>query len=198
MLRFSLLAMTAVGTMLAQAPPPAAEKPAREPGMYATINTSLGAITVQLFEKEAPITVRNFMGLARGTKEFEDPKTKAKVKRPFYNGVAFHRVIPDFMIQGGDPLGNGTSGPGYRFEDETSPSDQFDKPGILAMANSGPNSNGSQFFITVKPTPWLNGHHTIFGEVTKGMDVVDKIVSAKKDANDRPEKPVKITGIQIK
>src|SRR6185312_2344807 len=110
----------------------------------------------------------------------------------------FHRVIPDFMIQGGDPKGNGTGGPGFQFEDETSSSDSFDKPGILAMANAGPNTNGSQFFITVKPTPWLNGKHTIFGEVTQGMKTVEKIVNAPKGPNDRPDKPVKINKIVIK
>ena len=114
-----------------------------------------------------------------------------------YNGTVFHRVIPDFMIQGGDPLGKGIGGPGYKFEDETKPTDQFNKPGILAMANAGPNTNGSQFFITVKPTPWLNGHHTIFGEVTSGMDVVEAISKADRDGMDRPKTEIKIESVTI-
>lgn len=164
----------------------------------AVIKTTAGNIIVELFADKAPKTVENFIGLATGKKEWVDPKTGKKVKgKPLYNGTIFHRVIPDFMIQGGDPLGNGTGGPGYTFEDETSSSDHFSKPGILAMANAGPNTNGSQFFITVKPTPWLNGHHTIFGEVTKGMDVVDKIVKTPRGPNDMPEKPIKIESIAV-
>lgn len=167
----------------------------------AIIKTTAGDITVKLFDDRAPKTVENFVGLATGKKEWTDPKSEKRKKikgKPLYNGTIFHRVIPDFMIQGGDPLGNGTGGPGYQFEDETKPSDSFDKPGILAMANAGPNTNGSQFFITVKATPWLNGRHTIFGEVTKGMDVVNKIVNAPRGPNDMPEKPVKIKSIRIK
>jgi peptidyl-prolyl cis-trans isomerase A (cyclophilin A) len=165
----------------------------------AVIQTTAGNITVKLFAAKAPKTVENFIGLATGKRVWTDPKTGKDVKgKPLYNGTIFHRVIPDFMIQGGDPLGNGTGGPGYQFEDEFTPSDSFDKPGILAMANAGPNTNGSQFFITVKPTPWLNGKHTIFGEVTKGMDVVEKIVNAPRGANDMPNNPVKIKKIVIK
>jgi peptidyl-prolyl cis-trans isomerase A (cyclophilin A) len=165
----------------------------------AIIHTTDGDITVKLFADKAPKTVENFIGLAKGKKEWTDPKTGKTVKgKPLYNGTIFHRVIPGFMVQGGDPMGNGTGGPGYQFEDEFSPSDAFDHPGILAMANSGPNTNGSQFFITVKETPWLNGHHTIFGEVTQGMNVVDKIVNAPRGAQDMPEKPVKIKSISIK
>ena len=172
---------------------------AAAPGKTAIIKTTAGDITVKLFADRAPKAVDNFIGLATGKKDWTDPKTGKTVKgRPLYNGTIFHRVIPEFMIQGGDPLGEGTGGPGYQFEDETSPSDGFDRPGMLAMANAGPNTNGSQFFITVKATPWLNGRHTIFGEVTQGMNVVEKIVSAPKGANDRPEKPVKITQIVIK
>lgn len=165
----------------------------------ATIYTSAGNIKVKLFADKAPKTVDNFVGLATGKKEWTDPNTGKTMKgKPLYNGTIFHRVIPDFMIQGGDPLGTGTGGPGYQFEDEFSSSDAFDHPGILAMANAGPNTNGSQFFITVKATPWLNGHHTIFGEVTSGMDVVNKIVSAPRGANDRPDKPVVIKKITVK
>src|SRR4029077_5331467 len=132
-----------------------------------------GTITVTLFDKQAPVTIANFMGLANGTKEYKDPKTGQMKKSKFYDGLTFHRVIPNFMIQGGDPLGTGTGGPGYKFEDEFVSDLVFDKPGKLAMANSGPATNGSQFFITVAPTPWLNGHHTIFGQITKGQDVAD-------------------------
>ena len=162
----------------------------------AVIKTSMGDIHVKLFAEKAPKTIENFVGLAKGTKEWTDPKSLKKTKRPLYNGTIFHRVIPGFMIQGGDPLGSGMGGPGYQFEDETSASDSFDHPGILAMANAGPNTNGSQFFITVKATPWLNGKHTIFGEVTKGMDVVTKIENVKTN-EDRPDKDVKIERIII-
>ena len=146
-----------------------------KPGLYAIFHTNQGTITCSLFEKEAPKTVANFVGLADGTKEWTDPKTGKKVKRRFYDGLIFHRVIPNFMIQGGDPEGTGRGGPGYRFEDEFHPDLKFDKPGKLAMANSGPNSNGSQFFITHVPTPWLDNKHTIFGQVIEGQDIVDTI-----------------------
>ena len=165
----------------------------------AVIHTTAGDITVKLFPESAPKTVENFIGLATGKKEWTDLKSGNVMKgKPLYNGTIFHRVIPNFMIQGGDPMANGTGGPGYQFEDEFSPVLTFDHPGMLAMANSGPNTNGSQFFITVAATPWLNGHHTIFGEVTKGMNVVNKIVSAPRDASDKPNKPVKIKSITIK
>ena len=154
---FALISMATV--MWAQEPKAAAPAAEHEPGLYATINTSMGAIVCKLFEKEAPLTVQNFMGLARGTKEWTDPRTGQKVTRPLYNGTTFHRVIPKFMIQGGDPLGTGTGGPGYSFKDEFSPLLKFDQPGRLAMANSGPNTNGSQFFITEGLTPHLNNHH---------------------------------------
>jgi peptidyl-prolyl cis-trans isomerase A (cyclophilin A) len=172
-----------------------AEKAEKAPANEAVIHTTAGKITVKLFPDRAPKTVENFLGLASGKKEWTDPNGKKQKGKALYEGTIFHRVIPGFMIQGGDPAGNGTGGPGFTFEDETKPSDSFDKPGILAMANAGPNTNGSQFFITVKATPWLNGRHTIFGEVTSGMDVVEKIVSAPRDAGDRPQKPVKITKI---
>ncbi len=176
----------------------AADKPAAK-NPTAVIKTTLGTITVTLFKDKAPITVENFIGLATGKKEWTDPKTgKAMKGKSLYAGTIFHRVIPDFMIQGGDPLGQGIGGPGYKFQDEFSPLDSFSKPGILAMANAGPNTNGSQFFITVAPTPHLNGHHTIFGEVTSGMDIVMKISKADRGAMDRPNKEIKIESIKIK
>jgi peptidyl-prolyl cis-trans isomerase A (cyclophilin A) len=143
--------------------------------IYATFQTSMGDIVVKLMPQKAPRTVENFVGLAEGTKEWTDPKTGQKVKRPLYDGTVFHRVISQFMIQGGDPLGNGTGGPGYRFGDEIGPDNRFDRPGLLAMANAGPNTNGSQFFITEVPTPHLDRGHTIFGEAVKGQDLVAKI-----------------------
>jgi len=155
--------------------------------MYATIKTSLGDIKIQLFADKAPKTVANFVGLAEGT----------KTGKPLYAGTIFHRVIKDFMIQGGDPLGTGTGGPGYQFEDEIDPSLIFDAPGILAMANSGPNTNGSQFFITTVPTTWLNGKHTIFGKVVSGMDIVTKIENTPVGENDKPVTPVTIESISI-
>jgi peptidyl-prolyl cis-trans isomerase A (cyclophilin A) len=166
--------------------------------MNAIIKTSMGAIKIKLFYENAPLTVANFVELAEGTKEFRDPKTEKTVKRKFYDGLIFHRVIPEFMIQGGDPIGTGTGGPGYKFQDEIDPSLKFDKPGILAMANSGPNTNGSQFFITESPTtPWLNGNHTIFGEVTQGLDVVKKIARTEVDFSDNPVDPVVIESVKI-
>lgn len=153
----------------------ASQTQGREPGLYATFHTSMGQIVCKLYEKEAPKTVANFVGLARGTKQWKDPKTSAMKKTPLYTGTVFHRVIPNFMIQGGDPLGTGTGGPGYEFEDETGSGLTFNRPGLLAMANRGPNTNGSQFFITEVPTTHLNGRHTIFGEVISGQDLVPKI-----------------------
>jgi peptidyl-prolyl cis-trans isomerase A (cyclophilin A) len=169
----------------------------RAPGTYAVFDTTQGTIVIKLFEKEAPQTVGNFVGLAEGTKEFKDPKTGQKVKRPFYDGLIFHRVIPQFMIQGGCPLGTGTGDPGYRFGDEFDKSLKHDKPGKLSMANAGPGTNGSQFFITVAPTPWLDNKHTIFGEVTEGYDVVEKISKVPRGAQDRPNKEVKINSVKI-
>ena len=165
--------------------------------LYATLKTSMGDIVIQLFDDKAPKTVANFVDLATGAKEWTDPKTREKVKRPLYNGTIFHRVIPGFMIQGGDPLGNGTGGPGYRFEDEFQPDLKHSKPGILSMANAGPNTNGSQFFITQKPTPWLDGKHTVFGEVIKGQNVVDAIANVPRDLRDRPIKDVVLQEIVI-
>src|SRR5436190_6215427 len=145
--------------------------------LKARFTTSEGAFTVQLFDAEAPNTVANFVGLADGSKEWTDPRSGQKVKRPLYNGTIFHRVIPGFMIQGGDPLGTGTGGPGYRFEDEFTPELRHDKAGILSMANAGPNTNGSQFFITHRATPQLDGRHSVFGEVVKGQEVVVAIAN---------------------
>ncbi len=165
--------------------------------LMARLITNMGTIEFELFEDKTPITVDNFVGLATGTKEWVDPRTLQKVKKPFYNGLTFHRVIPGFMIQGGCPLGTGTGGPGYKFKDEIVPDLKFDRPGRVAMANAGPNTNGSQFFITEKETPWLNGRHTIFGQVTKGMDVVHKIANVERDSRDKPLKPVIIEKVEI-
>ncbi len=170
----------------------------RQPGTYATFDTSEGTIVCRLFEQEAPITVKNFIELAEGSREWTHPHTRAKSKTPLYNGTVFHRVIPDFMIQGGDPAGTGMGGPGYQFQDETRTSPhKFDKPGKLAMANSGPNTNGSQFFISVVPTPWLTGKHTIFGEVVEGQDVVDKITQVPRNRQDKPNKDVVLNAVKI-
>jgi peptidyl-prolyl cis-trans isomerase A (cyclophilin A) len=169
----------------------------RAPGTYATLETSQGSIVCRLFEKEAPQTVANFIGLAEGAKEFTDPRTGKKEKRPFFDGLAFHRVIPNFMIQGGCPLGTGTGGPGYRFADEFHPSLRHDKPGKLSMANSGPGTNGSQFFVTVAATPWLDNRHSIFGEVIEGQDVATKISELPRDSSDRPRTPVILEHVRI-
>ena len=164
----------------------------------ATFATSHGSFEVQLMPDHAPTTVANFVDLATGKREWRDPRDGQKKTEPLYNGTIFHRVIPDFMIQGGDPQGTGMGGPGYKFEDEVPPgSPKFDKPGLLAMANAGPNTNGSQFFVTVAATPWLNGKHTIFGEVTAGMETVDAIVTVARDQQDRPLKDVVLESVQI-
>ena len=170
---------------------------AKTPGVYANFNTSEGNFSIKLHEKEAPNTVANFVGLADGSKEWTNPKTGAKEKKPYYNGLIFHRVIDGFMIQGGCPLGSGTGGPGYKFGDEFHPSLKHDKAGILSMANAGPGTNGSQFFITLGPTPHLNNRHSVFGEVVEGMDVVQKIGSTQKDHRDRPLKEVVINSVTI-
>ena len=172
------------------------EKTVAEP-LYATLKTSLGVIVIRLYDDKAPKTVENFVGLASGTKEWTDPKTGGKVKRPLYNGTLFHRVIPGFMIQGGDPLGRGTGGPGYKFADEFNPGLRHNKAGILSMANSGPNTNGSQFFITLGPTPHLDNRHSVFGEVTQGQDVVAAIGNAPRGPNDRPLKDVVLQEVII-
>jgi len=158
---------------------------------YAVFTTSEGNFTVRLFEKDAPKTVANFIGLVEGTKEWTDPRTSEKVKKPYYNGLTFHRVIAGFMIQGGDPLGTGTGGPGYKFADEFSPKLRHSKAGILSMANAGPNTNGGQFFITLGPTAHLDNKHSVFGEVSEGMDVVEKIGNTKTTKpGDKPVKPI--------
>jgi peptidyl-prolyl cis-trans isomerase A (cyclophilin A) len=170
----------------------------RVPGTYAIFNTSEGTIVCRLFEKEAPKTVANFTELAEGKREWTHPLSRKKSSDKLYDGTIFHRVIPSFMIQGGDPAGNGMGGPGYQFEDETKGSPhKFDKPGKLAMANAGPNTNGSQFFITVAATTWLTGKHTIFGEVVEGQDVVDKITALPRNRQDKPVKDVVLSSVVI-
>ena len=168
------------------------------PGTYATFQTSQGKIICRLFEKEAPKTVANFIDLAEGNREWTHPTNNKKSKDKLFDGTIFHRVIPKFMIQGGDPAGTGFGGPGYKFEDETKGSPHsFNTPGKLAMANSGPNTNGSQFFISVAATPWLTGNHTIFGEVVEGQDIVDKISEVDRDRSDKPRTPVVLESVTI-
>jgi peptidyl-prolyl cis-trans isomerase A (cyclophilin A) len=169
----------------------------RPPGTYAIFETTQGQIVIRLFEKETPNTVPNFVGLAEGTKEFNDARTGQKAKRPFYDGLVFHRVIPGFMIQGGCPLGNGTGDPGYSFADEFHASLRHDRAGKVSMANAGPDTNGSQFFISVAATPWLDNRHAIFGEVVEGQDVAVKISTVPRDAQDRPRTPVVIQKVRI-
>ncbi|HEY9289931.1 MAG TPA: peptidylprolyl isomerase [Microlunatus sp.] len=164
-----------------------------------TLHTNRGDIAINLFDNHAPKTVANFVGLADGSKEYRDPETGSKTTGNFYDGLTFHRVISGFMIQGGDPVGNGTGGPGYTFGDEFHPDLQFDRPYLLAMANAGPGTNGSQFFITVGPTPHLNRRHTIFGEVADqaSRDVVDKIATTPTGFNDLPKDPVVIESVEV-
>ena len=164
---------------------------------YAILNTNMGTIEVKLFPDHAPKTVQNFVDLAEGTREWTDQRSGKTEAKKLYDGTVFHRVISGFMIQGGDPLGRGTGGPGYRFGDEIHPELAFTKPYLLAMANAGPGTNGSQFFITVAPTTWLTGKHTIFGEVTEGSDVVDAIAEAETGAMDRPTKDVVLESVVI-
>jgi len=165
--------------------------------LTATLRTNRGTVVVRLFPDQAPKTVRNFVDLAEGTREWTDPKTRKTGTTKLYDGTIFHRVIPDFMIQGGDPLGTGTGGPGYKFGDEIHPDLVFDRPYLLAMANSGPGTNGSQFFITTVPTPWLTGKHTIFGEVISGSEVVDAISKTSTGRNDRPADDVVLESVEI-
>jgi len=189
------------GALMAQtpeAPQAEAAKPARENGLYAVMTTSQGVITLRLFEKEAPITVRNFTGLVRGTKDFRDPKTGQMVKKPFFAGITFHRVIPGFMIQAGDPTASGMYDAGYTIPDEFVPTLKFDVPGRFAMANAEePHTGSTQFFITDGTPQHLNGHHTIFGQVVEGQDVVTKIANVPRGANDKPKTPVKILSIKL-
>ncbi len=174
-----------------------AEEKQGEGRLKAVFKTEKGDITCILFAEEAPLTVENFISLARGTREWVDPESGDKVRRPLYDGTIFHRVIPGFMIQGGDPEGTGRGGPGYRFADEISETLSFDRAGLLAMANAGPNTNGSQFFITLEPTPWLDGRHTIFGEVVSGQEVVAAIAGVARDRQDRPLEPVRLDRVVI-
>ena len=170
----------------------------RDPGTYAIFNTSEGTFVCRLYDKEAPKTVQNFVDLAEGKRDWTHPVGGKKSKDRLYDNTIFHRVIPNFMIQGGDPAGTGYGGPGYQFEDETKGSPyKFDRPGKLAMANAGPNTNGSQFFVTVAPTTWLTGKHTIFGEVIEGQDVVEKIVNVPRGAQDKPKKDVTLKSVDI-
>lgn len=167
--------------------------------LHAHFTTSEGSFAIRLFEQETPLTVANFVGLAEGTREFTDPRTGKRATRPFYNGLVFHRVIDGFMVQGGDPLGTGTGGPGYTFKDEFHPKLRHDKPGVLSMANAGPSTNGSQFFITLAATPWLDNRHSVFGEVVEGMDVVRRIGNTPTSKpGDRPIKPITVESIEIR
>lgn len=165
--------------------------------MIAVFNTNLGSFKVKLFHDKAPKTVENFVGLAEGTKEWTHPQTGKKEKKPFYDGIIFHRVIPNFMIQSGDPMGVGIGGPGYQFADEFHSELKHNKPGILSMANAGPNTNGSQFFITVAVTSHLDNRHSVFGEVIEGMDIVNTISKVKTDRGDKPTEPVVIQSLKI-
>jgi peptidyl-prolyl cis-trans isomerase A (cyclophilin A) len=172
-------------------------QPAESGDLVATLHTSSGDVRVRLFPNHAPKTVRNFVELAEGKREWTDPRTRQQSQDPLYNGTVFHRVISGFMIQGGDPLGTGTGGPGYQFQDEFHPELSFDRPYLLAMANAGPGTNGSQFFITVTPTAWLTNKHTIFGEVIDGTDVIDTIAATKTDGRDRPVDDVVLQSVTI-
>jgi peptidyl-prolyl cis-trans isomerase A (cyclophilin A) len=164
----------------------------------AVFHTTEGSFRVRLMPEHAPTTVDNFVGLATGEKTWRDPRSGEARTEPLYPGTVFHRVIPDFMVQGGDPIGTGTGGPGYRFEDEVpSNGPSFDRPGLVAMANAGPNTNGSQFFVTVAATPWLDGRHTIFGEVTEGYDVVERISAVETDRQDRPVSDVVLERVEV-
>ncbi|MGH9397203.1 MAG: peptidylprolyl isomerase [Terriglobia bacterium] len=167
------------------------------PGLYAVFETTLGRFACRLFPEKAPVTVKNFVELAQGAKKWHNAAEKQWEERPYYNGLTFHRVIPKFMIQGGDYMGNGAGSVGYKFEDEFARDLTFDRPGLLAMANAGPNTNGAQFFITVEATPWLDRKHSIFGEIAEGHDVVNAICMTPRDVRDRPLKPVIIRRVEI-
>jgi peptidyl-prolyl cis-trans isomerase A (cyclophilin A) len=214
--RHALLASALCAALAAcAAGEPQSERPAQDPAklvftleqataglegtgpLMARLTTSQGTFAVRLFGDEAPLTVANFVGLARGLRPFRDARTGQWRTAPFYDGLTFHRVIPDFMIQGGDPLGDGRGGPGYRFADELGAGKKHDRPGVLSMANAGPDTNGSQFFVTDQPAPHLDGRHTIFGEVVEGLEVVKKIARVERDARDRPLQPVVIEKVTI-
>ena len=166
--------------------------------MIANFETTAGNFKIKIFDDKVPNMASHFAGLVSGTKEWVDPKTQENVKRPFYDGIIFHRVIPNFMIQFGCPLGNGTGGPGYNVKDEYHSDLKHDRKGLLSSANVGmPNTNGSQFFITVAPTPWLDGKHSILGEVTEGYDIVEKISLAKTGMSDRPAEEIKIISVKM-
>ena len=196
-LKLSMLVFSGVAFVLAGVMTPAMAQTKRKPGLYATIQTTQGTIVCELYEKEAPITVKNFVELADGTKEWKDPKTGAMKKTRYYDGLIFHRVIPDFMIQGGDPTGTGSGGPGYKFKNEYTASIKFDKPGRLAMANAGRDTNGSQFFITDVVVGLNAQDYTIFGQVIEGLDVVKKIARVQRNQSDRPLQPVVMQKITI-
>jgi peptidyl-prolyl cis-trans isomerase A (cyclophilin A) len=165
--------------------------------VFATFLTSEGSFKARLYDQQAPNTVANFVGLAEGTKPWTNPRTREQSDAPFYNGLTFHRVIDGFMIQGGCPLGTGTGGPGFQFADEFDTALRHDRPGLLSMANAGPNTNGSQFFVTLVPTPWLDNRHSIFGEVVEGLDVVQKIGKTPTSRGDRPVKDIVIESLTI-
>ena len=168
------------------------------PGVYAHINTNHGVMVARLFQKEVPLTVENFIGLAEGKKQWRNPRTQTMVRRPYYTNLTFHRIIPKFMIQGGDPEGTGSGGPGFTFPDEFNPKLRHNKAGILSMANRGPNTNGGQFFITLAPAPHLDNRHSVFGELVEGMDVLTAIGNVPTmKANNRPVKPVVMKTVRI-
>ncbi|MEN6600800.1 MAG: peptidylprolyl isomerase [Bryobacteraceae bacterium] len=193
----TLIALSIVSLASAQTPP-AAQPAARPDGLYVTFETTMGNVVVQLFEKEAPITVKNFVDLTLGRKAWRDPKTGVRVRRPLYAGTIFHRVLPGFMIQGGDPTGTGMGDPGFVIIDEFVPTLKFDVPGRLAMANTGePKTGNCQFFITEVPTPHLNGKHTIFGQVVDGQPLVSKIARVPRDSNDKPRTAVRLVKVSI-
>ncbi|MFN8670630.1 MAG: peptidylprolyl isomerase [Candidatus Sericytochromatia bacterium] len=168
-----------------------------EKGLYARMKTSMGEILCKLYDDKSPKMVENFVGLATGKKEYFSMKTREKTTGKFYDGLVFHRVIPDFMIQFGCPVGNGTGGPGYQIEDEFHPDLKHNRGGLLSMANAGPNTNGSQFFITHVATPWLDNRHSIFGEVVEGMQVVIDIGNVERDRRDKPVEPVVMESVEI-
>jgi peptidyl-prolyl cis-trans isomerase A (cyclophilin A) len=165
--------------------------------LYVRLHTTKGPIVARLEEKRTPNTIKNFVGLATGALPWTDPSTGKQVQRPFYDGLIFHRVIPRFMIQGGCPLGRGTGGPGYRFADEFHPELRHNRAGVLSMANAGPGTNGSQFFITEGPTPHLDDRHSVFGYVVVGQDTVSKIANAPRNSSDRPNDDIRIDRVEL-